>query len=79
MLNCHEVTQLFSQSQERKLSLKETMDLKLHTLMCVGCRNYGKHMQALRMLARSYAKGQGAAQDEPSKPEPPPSPNDSAS
>lgn len=65
MLNCQEVTRLFSESQERKLTLKETMDLKLHTMMCNGCRNYGKHMQSLRTLARSYAKGEGAAKDLP--------------
>lgn len=65
MLNCQEVTRLFSESQERKLTLKESMDLKLHTLMCTGCRNYGKHMQALRILARSYAQGIGAAKDLP--------------
>ncbi|MGE0436780.1 MAG: hypothetical protein AB7G76_05200 [Steroidobacteraceae bacterium] len=65
MLNCNEVTQLFSESQERKLTLKETMDLKLHTLMCTGCRNFGKHMQALRIFARSYAQGEGAAKHLP--------------
>jgi hypothetical protein len=65
MLNCQEVTRLFSESQERKLTLKETMDLKFHTLMCTGCRNYGKHMQYLRVLARSYAQGEGAAKDLP--------------
>lgn len=65
MLNCQEVTRLFSESQERKLTFKETMGLKLHTLMCNGCRNYGKHLQYLRILARSYAKGEGAAKDLP--------------
>jgi len=65
MMNCQEVTRLFSESQERKLTLKETMDLKLHTFICNGCRNYGKHMQFLRTLARSYTKGEGAARDLP--------------
>lgn len=32
MLNCQKATQLFSESQERPLTLKEKMDLKLHTL-----------------------------------------------
>lgn len=31
MLNCQKATQLFSESQERPLTLKEKMDLKLHT------------------------------------------------
>lgn len=69
MLNCQEVTRLFSERQERKLTLKEAMDLRFHTLMCTGCRNYGKHLQALRILARSYAQGKGAAIDLPPEPE----------
>jgi hypothetical protein len=69
MLNCQAATRLLSESQERKLTLKETMALKLHTLMCKGCRNFGKHLQVLRTLARSYAKGEGAAKDLPIGPE----------
>lgn len=61
MLNCQKATQLFSESQERPLTLKEKMDLKLHTLMCSGCRNYGRNLQALRKIARAYAKGEGAS------------------
>lgn len=63
MPNCQEVTRLLSERLERKLTLKETMDLKLHALMCTGCRNYGEHMRFLRKLARSYAKGEGAAKE----------------
>lgn len=62
MLNCREVTQLFSEAQERKLGLKEKLSLQVHTMMCSGCRNFGSQMQILRQIARTYAKG-GAGAD----------------
>ena len=57
MLNCQEVTRLFSESQERSLSLKERMALKMHVMMCSGCRNFGQQMHTLRHVARAYVKG----------------------
>lgn len=57
MLNCRQVTRLYSESQERKLSLKEGMELKLHVMMCKGCRNFGEQMVALRQIMRTYARG----------------------
>ncbi len=57
MLNCREVTRLFSESQERTLHLSERISLKMHTLMCSGCRNFGTQMGALRQVARRYVRG----------------------
>jgi hypothetical protein len=57
MLNCQQVTRLFSESQERTLTLKEQIPLKMHVMMCSGCRNFGKQMHILRHVARAYAKG----------------------
>jgi hypothetical protein len=57
MLNCHEATKLMSESQERPLALTEKAPLKLHTMMCAGCRNFGEQMKALRVMTRAYAKG----------------------
>ncbi|MEO8992594.1 MAG: zf-HC2 domain-containing protein [Nitrosospira sp.] len=58
MLNCQEITRLFSESQERSLSWKERMWLKMHVTMCSGCRNFGKQMDALRQVSHSYVKGE---------------------
>lgn len=58
MLNCQKVTRLYSESQERKLTLNEQMSLKMHVMMCSGCRNFGKQMHTLRQAARAYAKGE---------------------
>lgn len=37
MLNCKEVTQLVSESFDRRLSLREYFGLRLHTMMCGTC------------------------------------------
>jgi hypothetical protein len=57
MLNCHEATQLMSEAQERQLPLAERMSLRLHLMMCGGCHNFRQHMDAIRSMARAYAKG----------------------
>jgi heterodisulfide reductase subunit B len=46
-----------SESQERPLSVPEKMSLKLHTMMCSGCRNFGEQMGAIRQMTRAYVKG----------------------
>ncbi|GAC1606971.1 MAG: hypothetical protein NVS3B2_15310 [Ramlibacter sp.] len=57
MLNCKEVTELCSQEMERNLQLPERMSLGMHLLMCSGCSNFRKQMQALRHAMRRYADG----------------------
>lgn len=63
MMNCQEATRLLSEQQERTLSVKETMALKMHTAMCSACRNFGKQMDMIRGFARSYAKQESAKQE----------------
>ncbi|TCT10250.1 hypothetical protein EDC26_102206 [Paralcaligenes ureilyticus] len=58
MLNCRKATRPLSQSQERALSLKEGMSLKIHVTMCSGCRNFGRQLDVLRQIARTYAKSE---------------------
>ena len=57
MLNCQQVTRLYSESLERTATLQERMSLKMHVMMCSGCRNFGKQMHTLRQVARAFAKG----------------------
>lgn len=61
MLNCREVTHLLSEAQDRKLDLIERLPLKVHLVMCQGCRNFDKQLHLLRAATRSYT---GAARDE---------------
>lgn len=56
MMNCKQTTRLLSDAQERELTLKERIAVKLHISMCSGCRNFGSQMPSLRQIARAYAK-----------------------
>ena len=56
MLNCHEVTRLVSESQERKLSLVERMSLSLHLMMCDGCKNFSLQVPFLRKAMKAYSE-----------------------
>jgi len=44
---CKRVSQLTSESFERKLSLTETLQLKLHFAMCGLCRNYHQSLKTM--------------------------------
>ena len=64
MLNCRETTQLLSESQERRLSLREKTALRLHLMICSGCRRCQQQMDILRMASKAYTKGAGESKDE---------------
>ena len=52
MLDCRQATALMSQRMDRRLGLAERMGLKLHLMMCGGCRNFGRQMNFLRESLR---------------------------
>jgi len=56
MLSCKETTHLLSQSQDRKLSLTERMQLEIHLAMCKGCTNFRDQMAFLRAACKRYLK-----------------------
>ncbi|WP_126444903.1 zf-HC2 domain-containing protein [Sulfuricystis multivorans] len=55
MLSCKEVTHLLSEGQDRKLSLRERLALKMHLAMCKGCTNYRRQMDFLHRACKRYA------------------------
>lgn len=57
MLNCQQATRLYSEAQERPLTLQERLQLQLHIAMCRGCRNFGKQLPLLRLISQRYAGG----------------------
>ena len=57
MLNCKEATRLMSEGYDRKLTLGERLSLKMHTMMCIGCTNYGRHMDFVRKAAKRLREG----------------------
>ena len=52
---CQVTVEKISQSMERKLTLRERIDLKLHLWICAWCQWYLEHLQLIRDTAR--AKG----------------------
>lgn len=62
MMNCKEVTRLLSEGYERELSLRERFALKLHRMACIGCTNYGKHLEFLHKAARRLREGSAGNQ-----------------
>ncbi len=63
MMNCKEATRLLSEKKDRPLSAKEKSVLKLHTIICSACRNFGKQMDALSVFSQSYIKGKDSKED----------------
>ncbi|MGB4359059.1 MAG: zf-HC2 domain-containing protein [Rhodoferax sp.] len=57
MMNCQQATRLISESQDRALSLSEKMALKMHVLMCAGCKNFSLQIPFLSQAMKAYAKG----------------------
>lgn len=55
MLNCKEVTRLLSELQDRRLSLSESLQLRMHLAMCKSCANFDRQMKFLRKATRLYA------------------------
>lgn len=58
IVSCEEATRLASLSMERRLTLKETIDLKLHLFVCELCVNFLKQIRGLRLILRSYQPNQ---------------------
>lgn len=54
IVSCQEATRLMSLSMERRLSVRETIDLKMHLYLCVFCVRFLKQIKGLRQTLRCY-------------------------
>ena len=52
MGNCKKVTQMVSESLDRKLPLHQRMGIRIHLLMCKFCSRYRKQLLILREAMR---------------------------
>ncbi|RME65895.1 MAG: zf-HC2 domain-containing protein [Alphaproteobacteria bacterium] len=57
MLNCEQATRLLSERMDRELARHERLALRLHLLICTGCRHCGRQFTNLRLTARAFTKG----------------------
>lgn len=67
MMNCLEATRLISESQERRLSVPEKVTLKMHVMMCSGCKNFSLQIPFLGKAMRAYAQWEDDAGSEEAK------------
>lgn len=56
MFNCKKVTQLVSESLDRKLPLYQRMGMRIHLVMCKFCSRYKEQLLFLRKIAHLYSK-----------------------
>ncbi|MDD2686067.1 MAG: hypothetical protein PHY62_07905 [Gallionella sp.] len=56
MLDCKQNTELLSQSYERPVTLGERIAMRMHLLMCRGCRNFEKQLVFIRKAARELPR-----------------------
>ncbi len=50
MLSCKEAIQLASEALDRPLPFRARIGLRMHLLMCAGCRSVSRQMKALDSL-----------------------------
>ena len=48
MLSCRETTRLLSQGEDRELAFGERLALRVHLVICKGCRNVSAQFRFLR-------------------------------
>ena len=53
MLTCKNTSRLISEGQERQLSLRERINLRLHVWMCNNCRRFEQQIVAMRNIIKS--------------------------
>ncbi len=58
MITCREVTRLISEGHDRRLSLSERIGVRLHLMMCNGCRNFDAQLRLIRKACQRLANGE---------------------
>ncbi|MBN8717434.1 MAG: hypothetical protein J0H95_10785 [Xanthomonadales bacterium] len=46
-----------SESQEHPLPLATVISLRMHLVLCSGCRNFDRQLGVLRQATRAFARG----------------------
>ena len=67
MLTCKETTELISREVDEGLNLKESLDVRLHIMMCSACRNYRSDVNFLRRACKAAATPSQSPDEPPTK------------
>jgi len=57
MLRCREIFQLVSESMERRLPLRQRMELQMQLMLCRMCAGFARHV---RLLGRAAKRDSGS-------------------
>ena len=68
MLNCKDASHLQSHAYERPLSARELIGLKLHLLICKGCRGFAQQLNLIHLACRRIDESKGVGADDPGMP-----------
>lgn len=63
MLTCRPVSELVSQSLDRRLGWIERWRMSVHLKACAGCRNFQRQMSFLRTAFRNHPVVKGDRED----------------
>jgi len=58
MPSCKQVTRLVSEGLDRELGFGERVALRVHFVMCKGCRNFEDQIARLRRAVRDLARAE---------------------
>jgi predicted anti-sigma-YlaC factor YlaD len=67
MLSCKEMTELISKEVDEGLNLKESLEMRLHVMMCGACRNYRSNVNFLRRACKAAATPSQSPDEPPKK------------
>jgi len=56
MISCKKASHLISEGMDRRLTLRESISLKMHLIMCGACKQVLKQLKGIRILMRAYRK-----------------------
>ena len=54
MKTCKEVSRLVSEGQDRQLGRAERLAIRIHMLMCRGCRRFEEQMNFMRQVLKRF-------------------------
>lgn len=56
MISCRETTRLVSQGLDRELAFGERVALRMHLVICLGCRRAARQMRFVRRAVREMVE-----------------------
>jgi hypothetical protein len=68
MLSCKQTALLLSQGQDRDLAFGERLALRVHLVICKGCRNVDAQFRFLRRAIGELGRHPGVDFPEPDRP-----------